>query len=301
MAASPELALVRQDERPVSDDSSEHSLQSSDMVRLAEHLKRLHRLSASCYESLDLAFEDHLKTGSLLFGLPVGVILELEGQAALVRASRGSLELRAGSAFPLEPDSSVALKLGLETHIVAPILAGAESFGELIFGIAGIGIARSFTAADKELAEMLARSLGRFLFDFRNQSERQRRESLANGRNRVLEMVMENRSQEAVLREIAQMVESQRPGMLCSLLLVKDDLLLWSAAPSFLPELIRTLKPVRALQDASDLFATEMARTSLFWEDLRHCPIWAERGHWAAQIGLHACLTTPIVSTAGEL
>jgi len=259
MAASPELALVRQDERTASDDSSERSAQSDEMARLAEHLKRLHRLSASCYESLDVAFDDHLKTGSLLFGLPVGVILEIEGESVLVRASRGTLELRAGSKLPLERSSSesasLAPNLGLETHLAAPILAGAESFGELIFGVSGVEIVRSFSTSEKELAEMLARSLGRFLFDFRNQSDRKRRENLANARNRVLEMVMENRSQEAVLREIAQLVEMQRPGMLCSVLLVKEDLLLWSAAPSFLPELIRTLKPVRALQDASDLFA----------------------------------------------
>jgi diguanylate cyclase (GGDEF)-like protein len=314
MAVSPELALIRQEERAALDDTSELSIQSGDLARLAEHLKRLHRLSASCYESLDLAFEDHLKTGSLLFGLPVGVILEIDGGAAVVRAARGTSELRAGSRFPLQAiaseSGSCASNLALETHIAAPILVGAHLYGELIFGSSGgaslsaseeVRCFTGFTASEKELTEMLARSLGRFLFDFRDQSERKRRESLENGRNRVLEMVMENRSQEAVLREIARMVETQRSGTLCSVLLVKEDMLLWSAAPSFPPDLIRTLKPVRALQDASDLFATEMARASLFWEDLRHCPIWAERAHWAAQIGLHACLTTPIISVAGAL
>jgi len=311
MAVSPELALIRQEERGFSDDTSEYSRQSHDLARLAEHLKRLHRLSASCYESLDAAFEDHLKTGSLLFGLPVGVILEISGDVGVVRAARGSSELHAESAFPVKgssPEStSLAPLLGLEIHFASPIPVGADLFGELIFGLpsggasSGIGMARSFSAVEKELAEMLARSLGRFLFDFRIQSERNRSESLEKDRNRVLEMVTENRSQEAVLREVAQMVESQRAGVRCSVLLVKEDMLVWSAAPSLPPELIRTLKPVRALQDASDLFAAEMARTTVLWEDLRHCPIWAERAHWAGQVGIHACLTTPIICAPGAL
>ncbi|MGD0437345.1 MAG: hypothetical protein ABSB86_12845, partial [Bryobacteraceae bacterium] len=166
MAVSPELALIRQEERGFSDDTSEYSRQSHDLARLAEHLKRLHRLSASCYESLDAAFEDHLKTGSLLFGLPVGVILEISGDVGVVRAARGSSELHAESAFPVKgssPEStSLAPLLGLEIHFASPIPVGADLFGELIFGLpsggasSGIGMARSFSAVEKELAEMLA-------------------------------------------------------------------------------------------------------------------------------------------------
>jgi diguanylate cyclase (GGDEF)-like protein len=304
MAVSPELALTRQVERKALDDSSEHSIPQSELVRLAEHLKRLHRLSASCYESLDLAFEDHLKTGSLLFGLPIGVILEIEEDVAVIRAARGTPELHAGSRLPLKAaadSASLAPNLGLKTHISAPILVGKGVFGELIFGSYSADTALSLSATEKEFAEMLARSLGRFIFDFQVQDERKNRESLEKSRNRVLEMVTENQSQDTVLREVALMVETQRPGVLCSLLLVKVDMLVCASAPSFPSDLIRIFKPVRALQDASDLFGAELARSTLFWEDLRHCPIWAERTHWAAQVGIHACMTTPIVCPAGEL
>src|SRR5271156_832477 len=123
MAVSPELALTRQVERKALDDSSEHSIPPGELVRLAEHLKRLHRLSASSYESLDLAFEDHLKTGGLLFGLPVGVILEIERDHAVIRTARGTTELRAGSSFPLlaatSDSASLAPNLGLKTPIAS--------------------------------------------------------------------------------------------------------------------------------------------------------------------------------------
>src|ERR1700732_3305269 len=91
MSISPGLAVAHEDDREAS-----HNL-----ARYAEQLKQLNRLSTTRYESLEQAFEDHLKTGCQLFGLPIGMILQAEGDAGVIRAAHGSVDLQPGAKLRL--------------------------------------------------------------------------------------------------------------------------------------------------------------------------------------------------------
>ncbi len=292
---------------------------SGELARFADHLKQLHRLSTSTYASLDDAFDDHLKTGSRLFGLPIGMILHVEGATGVVRAAHGSEGPGPGSKLPLESThcltvasrlrtltSSESVPAGrllrdFEIYIGTPILVESELFGTLSFSSPCNGGMRSFSPDEKELIELMARSIGRFVLEYRIRSERERSEQLERSRNRVLEMMAENRKLDSTLRQVVRMVEGQRPEAICSVLLLRDGMLQWHSAPSFPPDTLRLFKPVRVLRDNSDSIAAELARWTVYWDDVRHCPIWAERAHYAAQIGIAACLTTPILSSKGTL
>ncbi|HEY6392410.1 MAG TPA: EAL domain-containing protein [Bryobacteraceae bacterium] len=59
------------------------NIEPPDIARFADHLKELHRLSTTAYESLSDAFQDHLSTGRRLFGSSMEMIVREEGDATL--------------------------------------------------------------------------------------------------------------------------------------------------------------------------------------------------------------------------
>jgi diguanylate cyclase (GGDEF)-like protein/PAS domain S-box-containing protein len=291
----------------------------------AEQLKQLHRLSTTSYVTLDQALEDHLETGCRLFQLPVGVLLQAEGfnglvQAVIIQPSSCADGLKRGGPLPLWQTRAYAINSRLrtvtasepglagsnprsefETYIGTPVWLGSELFATLSFSGPFGGSARAFSHSDRELIELMARSIGRVVLEHRIQSERDRLQSLEKNRNRVLEMVAENESIATILDEVVHLVEAQCPGALCSLLLLKDEMLNWAAAPGFPPEGLRLLKPYRVLRDTAGLAVAEVARGTVFWDDVRSCPFWTDRAHVASQLGIESCRSTPILSADGML
>jgi diguanylate cyclase (GGDEF)-like protein/PAS domain S-box-containing protein len=304
--------------RPVSSAvETRHSVKSIELARFAEHLKELHRLSNTSYESVEQAFRDHLETGCRLMDLSMGMILRAEGTSGVIQAVEGIRDLSTGARIPLQATRSATVPGRLRTltaagpapagelrdefaiYIGTPIWLGSELFATLSFSSPYRGVPRPFSRAEEEVIELMARSIGRLVREHRVRSERGRAESLENGRNSVLEMVAQNTPLEAILREVVRVVEGQRPEALCSLLLLKDEMLSWTVAPGFPPDSIRLFKPVRVLRDTTGVRVAEVARATIFWEDIQGCPFWAERAHFARQIGVESCLTSPILSAGG--
>jgi diguanylate cyclase (GGDEF)-like protein/PAS domain S-box-containing protein len=305
---------------------------SSESSRFAEQLKQLHRLSTTNYVTLDQALKDHLETGCRLFHLPVGILLQAEGFTSiegsspiqglngLVQASWGADGLKGGSLIPLWQTRANTItgrlrtvtasepvlggggpRAEFETYIGTPVWLGSELLATLSFSEPFEGAARIFSHSDRELIELMARSIGRVVLEHRIQSERDRLQSLERNRNRVLEMVAENESIATILEEVVHLVEAQCPGALCSLLLLKDEMLTWVTAPGFPAEGLRLLKPYRVLRDTAGLAVAEVARATVFWDDVRSCPFWADRAHLAGQLGIESCRSAPILSADGML
>jgi len=293
IAAADEIA------RPLSAGASERPLPVTESSRFAQELKQLHRLSTTSYATLQPAIEDHLETGCRLFRLPVGALLQVEGSNGIViQTSRGAGSLEEASLIPLwqtradtvpsrlrtvavsAPAKGSGLRAEFETYIGTPIWVGPELFATLSFS-GPYSPARAFLNSDRELIELMARSIGRVVLEHRIQSERDRLQSLEKNRNRVLEMVAENESIATILEEVVHLVEAQCPGALCSLLLLKDEMLTWATAPGFSPDALRLLKPFRVLRDTAGLAVAEVARATVFWDDVRQCPFWADRAHLA--------------------
>jgi len=298
--------------------NSDH-LRFGESGRFAEQLKQLHRLSTTSYITLEQALADHLDTGSRLFNLPVATLLQVEGFNGVVQASYGADSLKSGDLIALwqtraytvgsrlrtvtasEPGVGGGPRIEFETYIGTPVWLGSELFATLSFSGTFDGSPRIFSDSDRELIELMARSIGRVILEHRIQSERDRLQSLEKNRNRVLEMVAENESIGTILEEVVHLVEAQCPGALCSLMLLKDEMLTWVTAPGFPAEGLRLLKPYRVLRDTAGLAVAEVARATVFWDDLRGCPFWADRAHLAGQLGIGACRSNPILSADGML
>jgi diguanylate cyclase (GGDEF)-like protein/PAS domain S-box-containing protein len=306
-------------ESPVLAQEDAGARKTSDPNGFAEQLKQLHRLSTTSYLTLEQALQDHLEAGCRLFRLPVGMLLQVEGDNGVIQASHGRAERKDSILIPLWQTRAytitsrlrtlTASELGLagspsaefETYIGTPVWLGSELFATLSFSGPFGDASRIFSHSDRELIELMARSIGRVVLEHRIQSERDRLQSLEKNRNRVLEMVAENESIAIILEEVVHMVEAQCPGALCSLLLLKDEMLTWVAAPGFPPEALRLLKPFRVLRDTAGLAAAEVARGTVFWDDVRSCPFWADRSRLARQLGIESCRSTPILSVDGML
>src|SRR5579864_1361064 len=144
------------------------SAKSLQLAHFAEQLKQLNRLSTTRYESLEQAFDDHLRTGCQLFGLPIGMLLQVDGDAGTIRAVHGSSDLYGGGKLRLsathcarvadrlrtftssKPDGNHELRPEFEIYIGTPIVSGSELFGTLSFSSSSAGAARSFLEAEKE-------------------------------------------------------------------------------------------------------------------------------------------------------
>jgi diguanylate cyclase (GGDEF)-like protein len=293
--------------------------QDQDPARFADQLKQLNRLSTTLYESMEQAFEDHLKTGCQLFRLPIGMILQVEGETGTIRATRGSANLVPGARLPLSAThcARVADRLGtitsskiarnnelrpeFEVYIGAPIMLGSDLFGTLSFSSCSNGAGRAFLEAEAELIELMARSIGKFILDHRIRSHDGRSASLEKSRGQVLEMVAANHSLEFILRRIVDMIEKQRAGVPSSILLRNGGALFWTAAVGFPDDMTHLSAPVRLSPERSGLVSAEWARSTIFWNEIRDCPVWTERSYFATQIGISSCMTTPVLSTAGAL
>src|SRR5580700_7214442 len=105
MGISQGFALAHEDDRS-------RSLQ---LARFAEQLKQLNRLSITRYDSLEKAFEDHLRTGCQLLSLPIGMIMQAEGEAGIIRAAHGSAELQPGARLRLSATHSARVADRLRT------------------------------------------------------------------------------------------------------------------------------------------------------------------------------------------
>ncbi len=260
--------------------------------RFAEQLKQLHRLSTTSYATLEQALQDHLETGCHLFNLPVGVLLHVEGNNGAIQAWHGPIELNRDGLIPLwqtractitsrlrtvaasEPNlAGSGPRSEFETYIGTPVWLGSELFATLSFSGPFDGASQVFSHSDRELIELMARSVGRVVLEHKIQSERDRLQSLEKNRNRVLEMVAENESIDTILAEVVELVEAQCSGALCSLLLLRDEMLTWVSAPGFPQEGLRLLKPFRVLRDTAGLPAAEVARGTVLWDDIRGCPV----------------------------
>ncbi len=213
-------------------------------TRPTAHLKQLHRLSRTDYDSLDQAFSEYLRTGCDLFRMPLGMILQVDNDDNVVAAIHGSsAALRLGSRIALGETHWATVADRLRTQVftnlqgsaafprvhpeltvclAAPILVGNELFGTLSFSGAD---ARVFSQEEQEVVELMAGGIGHSILEGRIRSDRKSGDELERSRNRALEMMAENQPLTDTLAQVAAMVESQCPGAACSVVLDHDVVL----------------------------------------------------------------------------
>jgi diguanylate cyclase (GGDEF)-like protein len=119
-------------------------------------------------------------------------------------------------------------------------------------------------------------------------------------RNQVLDMIAQNERLEAVLERLAELVETQCPEALCTMLLLRNSRLCHASARRLPAEIVQrfegmTIGPAGTATGAP--FWSHGIRTS----DIASDPHWLEHRAVALGNGLRGCWSRPIMSGAGEI
>jgi len=130
-------------------------------------------------------------------------------------------------------------------------------------------------------------------------TERKRAELFLAGEKRVLEMMSSGATLPAVLEAIARMVEEQRPGTLCSILLLDKSrkTLRHGAAPSLPPDYIRAVDGIAIGPAAGSYGTAAFLEKTVIVSDISSDPLWAACRDLALPYGLRACWAMPIFSS----
>ena len=121
----------------------------SKLEAFASHLRQLHRLSTSNYDSIESLVNDHLAAGCEIFRLPAGSVVRSGGLPPIVHYACA--------------DAAKAAPQG--ASIEAPLLVDGDVAGVLSFRAHEAD--RTFTTHEIEIAELLAKSIGRALLEAR--------------------------------------------------------------------------------------------------------------------------------------
>jgi len=128
--------------------------------------------------------------------------------------------------------------------------------------------------------------------------EREKTVALRAGENRILEMVATNSSLEDMLADLVRLIEVQYPGTLCSILLLAPDgqHIRRGVAPS-LPAAFLDALDGMAIGPCAGACGTAMYRRELvIIGDVDEDPLCADYRSLAAEYGLRACWSVPIMS-----
>jgi PAS domain S-box-containing protein len=130
----------------------------------------------------------------------------------------------------------------------------------------------------------------------RDITERKLREKLLTGERQVLEMIARNAPLDQILTDLMRLLESQAPGMLCSVLLLDADglHLRHGAAPSLPEDYTAAVDGIAIGESVGSCGAAAHRREPVHVEDIATDPLWADYRELALRHGLRACWSTPI-------
>jgi PAS domain S-box-containing protein len=130
-----------------------------------------------------------------------------------------------------------------------------------------------------------------------------KKEILHAGQMRVLETIAGGAPLSGILESIVNLIEPQSDGMLCSILLLRDDgeHVMHGAAPNLSEPYVRAIDgaPIgpKAGSCGTAMFRGKQVIVTDIMEDL----LWEDYRGLASQFGLRACWSTPIISHKGRV
>jgi PAS domain S-box-containing protein len=128
-------------------------------------------------------------------------------------------------------------------------------------------------------------------------SGRKLAEELRDGKNALLEMIARGAPLNETLEKLMLLVESQAPPVLCSVMLLADDgtTMLSAAGPSLPPDYLQAIHGAQIGPTVGSCGTAIFRKETVVVSDIMNDPLWAPYKELAAQYGLRACWSTPIL------
>jgi diguanylate cyclase (GGDEF)-like protein/PAS domain S-box-containing protein len=125
-------------------------------------------------------------------------------------------------------------------------------------------------------------------------------EAMLRGQSEVLELIALDAPLTETLDSIARLVEEQGAG-LCSVLILRDDLTVESAAgPSLPKEFTAAIDGASIGPKAGSCGTAAWRREPVFVEDIEQDPLWEDWRELALGFGLRSCWSVPLLATGGN-
>ena len=169
-----------------------------------------------------------------------------------------------------------------------------------------ISIEFSSTRGDQEShyeARLVPAGQNQVIAIVRNVTELRRSETLIAEESQILEMIAGGASLEEVLTGLARLNESVFPGVLCSVLLIDSDgrHLRHGAAPSLPLSYTKAVDGTPIGPRAGSCGTAAYFKRRIIVTDIQSDPLWADYRALAAEHGLRACWSIPILSHQGNV
>ena len=120
---------------------------------------------------------------------------------------------------------------------------------------------------------------------------------------RVMKMVLQGDDLQAVLDDMARMVEHSIPHALCSILLLNEssDRFVRVAAPSLPAPFHKAIRRLSVEPETGTCGAAAYRRQPVFTADIARDPLWANYRKLASSSGLASCFSWPIFGQSGQV
>ena len=134
-------------------------------------------------------------------------------------------------------------------------------------------------------------------------TKRKKEEALHTGQIRVLETIAASGLLPKILAGIVHLIEPQSDGMLCSILLLNKDgvHVMHGAAPNLPEAYVKAIDGAPIGPKAGSCGTAMYLGKQVIVADILEDPLWEDYRGLAAQFGLRACWSTPIVSHTGKV
>jgi PAS domain S-box-containing protein len=174
---------------------------SEALQNFSTNLKHLHRINTTEYRDFESLFADCLATGCEIFGLSTGIVSHIRDDRYTILAVQSDLPLEANAEFELDDTyctlvvkqrntiaynhvcglatmqtHPVYQNLKLESYIATPIWVRGKIYGTLNFSDTKVR-EEKFQPQERELIELMAQSIGRFVSAWETETERQQAEA----------------------------------------------------------------------------------------------------------------------------
>lgn len=130
--------------------------------------------------------------------------------------------------------------------------------------------------------------------------ERDRLATLLSGQTQVLEMIAVGKPLPEILTALSTLVESQAPGLLCSVLLLEGDCLRHGAAPSLPADYCDAINGITIGPSVGSCGTAAHTRRAVVVSDIASDPLWADYRALALAHDLRACWSFPILASDGR-
>ncbi|HLN97603.1 MAG TPA: GAF domain-containing protein [Pyrinomonadaceae bacterium] len=120
---------------------------------------------------------------------------------------------------------------------------------------------------------------------------------------RIKEMITANAPLSEILSGLVLLIESQSPEMVCSVLLLSDDgnHIRHGAAPSLPEQYVKAIDGAPIGPKHGSCGTAMFRGKPVIVSDIFVDPLWEDYRTYAAAIGMHACWSTPIMSSKGKV